>query len=171
MLTKDDKIPETGKGSKLTSKMQNFVDEYFVDFNGAAAVRRAGYKSSNPNKLAGKLLNHPLVAEAVAEKKKERQEKTELSAEYVIQKLISIADKREEDNPNASLRALELLGKHLGLYKDRQEISGPDGEAIQMEQKTKQSAEEFTQKILSLSKKADTKIVNFKQVGNQNGTD
>lgn len=153
MLQNNDKVPAKGKGSKLTAKMQNFVDEYFVDFNGAAAVRRAGYKSSNPNKLAGKLLLHPLVAEAIAEKKKERQEKTELSAEYVIQKLIAISDKQEESNPNASLRALELLGKHLGLYKDRQEISGPDGEAIQMEQKVKQNVDEFTSRIARLAER------------------
>lgn len=151
MLTRDSRIPEKGKGSKLTAKMQNFVDEYFVDFNGSAAVKRAGYKSTNPNKLAGKLLNHPLVMEAVAEKKKERQEKTELSAEYVIQKLIAIAERNEEGNPTAALRSLELLGKHLGLYKDRQEISGPDGEAIQMEQKVRQNVDEFTSRIASLA--------------------
>lgn len=151
MLTRDSRIPEKGKGSKLTAKMQNFVDEYFVDFNGSAAVKRAGYKSTNPNKLAGKLLNHPLVMEAVAAKKKERQEKTELSAEYVIQKLIAIAERNEEGNPTAALRSLELLGKHLGLYRDRQEISGPDGEAIQMEQKVKQNVDEFTSRIASLA--------------------
>lgn len=151
MLTKDDRIPERGKGSKLSAKMQNFVDEYFVDFNGSAAVKRAGYKSKAPNRLAGKLLNHPLVIEAVAEKKKERQEKTELSAEYVIQKLIAIAERNEEGNPTAALRSLELLGKHLGLYRDRQEISGPDGEAIQMEQKVKQNVDEFTSRITRLA--------------------
>lgn len=151
MLTRDSRIPQKGKGSKLTAKMQNFVDEYFVDFNGSAAVKRAGYKSTNPNKLAGKLLNHPLVMEAVAKKKKERQEKTELSAEYVIQKLIAIAERNEEGNPTAALRSLELLGKHLGLYKDRQEISGPDGEAIQMEQKVKQNVDEFTSRIAGLA--------------------
>jgi phage terminase small subunit len=162
MLQRDSRIPEKGKGSKLTAKMQNFVDEYFVDFNGSAAVKRAGYKSTNPNKLAGKLLNHPLVMEAVAEKKKERQEKTELSAEYVIQKLISIAERNEEGNPTAALRSLELLGKHLGLYKDRQEISGPDGEAIQMEQKVKQNVDEFTSRIASLAKRNGTgSVVEF----------
>lgn len=162
MLTKGDEIPEKGKGSKLTSKMENFVNEYFVDFNGSAAVKRAGYRSSNPNKLAVKLLNHPLVAQAVEEKKKERVEKTELSAEYVITKLIAIAERTEESNPNASLRSLELLGKHLGLYKDRQEISGPDGEAIQMEQKVKQNVDDFTSRIARLAARGGTgSVVKF----------
>ena len=158
MLTKDSIPPEKGKGSKLTTKMQVFVDEYFVDFNGSAAVLRAGYKSKSPNKLATKLLQHPLVAEAVAEKKKERQKETELSQEYVIQKLIAIAERQEDGNPQAALRSLELLGKTMGMFKDRQEISGPDGEAIQMEQKVKQSAEEFTSKLQQLARRADTKL-------------
>ena len=162
MLTMDDKVPAKGKGSKLSAKMQLFVDEYFVDFNGTAAVKRAGYRSSNPNKLATKLLNHPLVSAAVAEKKKERQEKTELSAEYVIQKLIAIAERNEEGNPTAALRSLELLGKHLGLYRDRQEISGPDGAAIQMEQQVKQNADEFASRIASLVKRNGTdNVVEF----------
>ena len=44
------------------------------------------------------------------------------------------------------------------MFKDRQELSGPDGEAIQMEQKTKESADEFNRKLLSLAAKADTKL-------------
>jgi phage terminase small subunit len=151
MLQIGDEVPKKGKGSKLTTKQENFVNEYFVDFNASAAVLRAGYKTTSPNKLAGKMMSHPLVAAAVAKRKEERKEKLELSADYVIHKLIAIADKREDDNPNAALRALELLGKHLGLYRDRQEISGPDGEAIQMEQKVKQNADEFTRRIASLA--------------------
>ena len=152
MLTLDDPVPEKGKGSKLTTKMENFVNEYFIDFNGAQAVLRAGYKSNSPNRLAVKLLNHPLVQAAIAEKKKERAEKTELSADYVITKLISIAEKQEDINAQAALRALELLGKHLGLYRDRQEISGPDGEAIQVQQEQiKQNVDEFTRSIERLA--------------------
>jgi phage terminase small subunit len=151
--------------------MENFVNEYFIDFNGAQAVLRAGYKSSSPNRLAVKLLNHPLVQAAIAEKKKERAEKTELSADYVITKLISIAEKQEDINAQAALRALELLGKHLGLYRDRQEISGPDGEAIQMEQRVKQNADEFASRIASLVKRNGTdNVVEFPDRKGDGGT-
>ena len=158
MLTKNDTPPSEGKGSKLTTKMELFVNEYFVDLNASAAVIRAGYKTSAPNRMAHKLMNHPLVAQAIEERKKERIKETELSAEYVITKLIAIADKQEDANPQAAIRSLELLGKTLALFKDRQELSGPDGEAIQMEQKTKESADEFNRKLLSLAAKADTKL-------------
>ena len=158
-MTKDQTPPEKGKGSKLTDKMATFVDEYMIDLNASQAVLRAGYKTKAPHKMGAKLMNHPLVSAAIAERRRERQEETKLSADYVINKLVAIANKQEDESPQAALRALELLGKHLGLYRDRQEISGPDGEAIQMEQKTKENAEEFTRKILSLASKADTKLV------------
>lgn len=141
----------------LTTKMKNFVDEYFVDFNGSAAVRRAGYRSKNPHKMAGKLMNHPLVRQEIEKKKKEREEKTELTADYVINKLVAIADEEQSKNPQASLRSLELLGKYLGLYKDRQEISGPDGDAIQMEtKKTEENIAAFKSKLNRLARRAGT---------------
>jgi phage terminase small subunit len=39
-------------------------------------------------------------------------------------------------NPAAANKALELLGKEMGMFKDQHEISGPDGGAIQTEDKT-----------------------------------
>jgi phage terminase small subunit len=156
MLSKEQTIPTKGKGSKLSTKMALFVEEYFVDFNASAACLRAGYKTKSPNKIATKLMNHPLVKQAIDKKKEERVQETQLTAEYVINKLVRIADRNEEANPNAALRSLELLGKHLGLYRDRQEISGPDGEAIHVkEEQIKRNAEEFTNKILQLSRRAN----------------
>lgn len=163
MLTPDQTPPKKGKGSKMTTKMENFVNEYFIDFNASQACLRAGYKTRVPNQFAAKLMKHPLVAAAIAERKEERQEKFDLTAEYVITKLVSIADKQEEINAQASLRALELLGKHLGLYRDRQEISGPDGEAIHVkEEQVRQNVEQFKSKLASLAKRSGTgNVVEF----------
>lgn len=152
MLTPNDTPPKKGKGSKLTRKMEMFVEEYLVDLNASQACLRAGYKTTAPNRMAAKLINHPLVAEEIRKRTDQRKEETKLSAEYVITKLIAIAEKQEEINASASLRALELLGKHLGLYRDRQEISGPDGEAIQVQQEQiKQNVDEFTRSIERLA--------------------
>jgi phage terminase small subunit len=146
-LDKDSVIPEKGKGSKLGSMQERFIDEYLVDLNGAAAVRRAGYKTTNPNRIATRLLNHPLVQRELDTRQSKTREKLALSAEYVISKLIDITEMTAKDADK--LRALELLGRHLGLYRDRQEISGVDGEAIQY-QKVTEDAEEFTKNIMNL---------------------
>lgn len=143
--------PKKGKGSTISPKMRLFVEEYLVDMNASAACKRAGYVTSNPHKLGTQLLQHPLVKKEISKHLDERTERLSLSADYVIQKLISIVEDTEKGNPSAALRGLELLGKHLGLYRDRQEISGPDGDAIKMEQKVKQDVSDFTSRLSRLA--------------------
>lgn len=144
-------IPEKGKGSKLSDKQARFVEEFLVDLNGSAAVLRAGYKTKNPNRIATDLLRHPLVKRELDKFREERKERMEATVDYVLTKLVTIVEDTEKGNPQAALRGLELLGKHLGMYKDRQEISGPDGEAIKYEQKVKEDAESFTSAIARLA--------------------
>ena len=160
-----EKKAKRGRPQRLTPKMETFVDCYFANgFNGALAYEQAGYSyTKDASNEASRLLKHPKVQELVQERKAERKKDSDLSAEYVIQKLIAIADANEADNPTASLRSLELLGKHLGLYKDRQEISGPDGEAIQMmEQKTQENVESFKSKLASLAnRRGPGKVTEF----------
>jgi hypothetical protein len=46
------------------------------------------------------------------------------------------------------------------MFVDRQEISGPGGEAIHVkEEQVRQTAEEFKSKILSLSRKGNLQLV------------
>lgn len=137
-LRKGDPIPEKGKGSKLSAKQSLFVDEYFVDLNASAAVLRAGYKTNNPNRVATELLNHPLVLIEIEARQAERRERLELSADYVIHKLIDIVERTDKANPQAALRGLELLGKTLGLYREKQELSGPNGNPIEYEQRIRE---------------------------------
>lgn len=140
----------------LTGKQLRFIEEFCNPASegyqvGSRAVRMAGYKVSpgNANRLAVELMAHPKISKEIADRMKERRENLQLSAEYVINKLIEIVEDTEKDADK--LRGLELLGKHLGLYKDRQEISGPDGKAIEMEQRTKENAEAFTSRIARLA--------------------
>lgn len=148
-------IPTKGRRSKLTPKMRAFVDEYMLDpkMNASEAVRKAGYKCKpeNANRIAVELLRHPTIRKEIEERKAARRERMELTEDYVLGKLVKIVEDTEDGNPQAALRGLELLGKHLGLYKDRQEISGPDGEAIQMEQKVKQDVESFKSRLARLA--------------------
>jgi len=154
--------PTNGKGYKLTHKMQAFIDEYLVDLNASQACVRAGYKTKNPNRIGAELLRHPVISKVIEERLAEKRERNELTADYVLDKLVAIVEATDKENPQAALRGLELLGKHLGLYKDRQEISGPDGEAIKMEQKVKENAADFTSKLSRLAKRAgEGNVVSF----------
>lgn len=148
-----------GRPVVLTPKMLKFVEEMLVDMDPQRACVRAGYASKNPKEAAYKLMKHPLVKAHLESRMGERTERLDLTADFVIMKLMSIVQKTEKENPTAALRGLELLGKHLGMYRDRQEISGPDGAAIQMQEKVTQSAADFTSRISSLADRARAGIV------------
>lgn len=87
-------------------------------------------------------MTKPNVADRIAELQAERQSRTEITADYVISGLVKVAERcmQEEavttaDGPTGEYKfehsgankAYELLGKHLGLFVERKEISGPDG--------------------------------------------
>lgn len=152
-LKPDSELPTKGKGSKLSSKMELFLSEYLVDLNATLAVQRAGYKTNNPNRLGTELLRHPIIKARIDEALQKRIEVNEVKADYLINKLISIIENTETSNPTACLRAIELAGKSIALWKERQEVSGPDGGAIQMEQKLKEDVADFTSSLSRLAKR------------------
>lgn len=100
------------------------------------------------------LMQHPLVAAEIKGRMESRRERMELTADYVIHKLIALAEEAGKDGDK--IRALELLGKNLGIFKERQEISGPDGKAIEYEQKVQEDAADFARRLAGLAKRAGT---------------
>lgn len=159
---KNGTLPTSGKGSKPSAKMQMFVSEYMVDMNATDAYKRAGYKSKNARIQAVMLMQHPWVSSEIKRLMDKKRERNEITADYLIQKLVAIIEATEADNPQAALRGIELAGKSIALWKERQEISGPDGGAIQHEQKVKQSADEFTRRIAGLAERGgESEVVEF----------
>lgn len=156
-----DLIPLKGRGAKLSNKMISFIDEYMVDMNAEEALRRSTYQVNDTSipKQAKELMEHPLVAAEISRRMMERRQKTELTAEYLVNKLVQMIETNEIANPNAALRAIELAGKSIGLYKERQEISGPDGKAIEMEQRTQENAADFARRISVLAERNGTSNV------------
>lgn len=112
---------------ELTPKQARFVEEYLLDLNAAAAARRAGYSEKNADSIAAQLLRKTKVFEAVQSAVAARSAKAEITAEYVLENLKRLSERcmsEKEFAPSAAARALELLGKHLGLFSDRVELSG-----------------------------------------------
>lgn len=107
----------------LTAKQKAFVQEYLVDLNATAAARRAGYSPKTADRIGPELLGKTCVAQAIQEAMQKRQERVEVSQDYVVNKLLEITEKEASDAPesdlkySSKLRALELLGKHLGNGK------------------------------------------------------
>ena len=105
---------------KLTPKQERFVQEYLVDLNATAAAGRAGYKDPN---IGRQLRAKNNVSTAIQNEMKQRQERTGVTQDYVIEKLKEIAEKQASDGTDSELKysnklkALELLGKHVGAFE------------------------------------------------------
>lgn len=111
----------------LTDKQLKFVDEYMVDMNATQAYLRAGYRCTEEaaRVSASKLLTNPNIVAEIATRQEKIQEKTELTVEWVLNELADNHRQAKQLGDFApSNKALELIGKHIGMFKERVELSG-----------------------------------------------
>lgn len=147
----DVKGKSTSEGvGKLTDKQKRFIEEYLVDLNAKQAAIRAGYSKNNADKIGSELLGKTRVKKAIAEAQSKRSERIQISQDEVIRRLLENADiasgkkpttitipsKNENGEvigndvvhfvyePSSVNKALELLGKHLGMFTQKVEVSG-----------------------------------------------
>jgi hypothetical protein len=158
-----------GIESKLSEKQLKFVDEFFVDFNGAHAILRAGYETKYPNRMAHQLLSHPGVKFVINYRTAQRAKESPIKPDYVIMKVTRTIERAEnEGNHTAVLKGCELLARHLGMFIERQEISGPNGDPIRYEQ-VKEAADAFTSAVLSLIERNGPEPITFEITGGDEG--
>ena len=116
----------------LTGKQALFVSEYLVVLNATQAALRAGYGARSARTNAYRLLQKPKVTEAIRRAVEARAERLQLSSEDVLRSIVDIRGRAVTGGKlTQALKANELLGKHLKLFTDRVEHSGPDGSSIE----------------------------------------
>lgn len=76
--------------AKLTPKQQRFVDEYLIDLNATQACIRAGYSEKTAQEQSSRLLSNVMVANAIQQAMNERQNRTQINADYVLNRLVQI---------------------------------------------------------------------------------
>ena len=123
--------------SDLTPKQARFVEEYLIDLNATAAAKRAGYSERTAYAQGQRLLKNVEIAAAIQKAQEARSERTRIDQDWVIDRLVGVyeasmearpvCDKNGEEkgftfNPTAANRALELIGKHKGMFIDRKLI-------------------------------------------------
>tara|TARA_R110000824_G_scaffold171502_1_gene349137 strand:+ start:583 stop:1083 length:501 start_codon:yes stop_codon:yes gene_type:complete len=115
---------------KLTMKEQKFCQEYLVDLNATQAARRAGYSLNNSRQVAAELLTKYPVYSKIQELFRKRSNKTELKAEEVIDDLRWVVKETKASGDTkaymSAVKALELLGKHIGMFEERLRIIHQD---------------------------------------------
>lgn len=121
----------------LYPKQAVFCREYLIDFNASAAARRAGYSERTANEQGSRLLTKASVQMEIRRLIDERTRRVEIDADWVVKNLVenvqrsmqAVAVRDSEGNPieyryNGAVanKALELLGKHLGMFLDKHRI-------------------------------------------------
>lgn len=76
--------------SKLTPKQQRFVDEYLIDLNATQAAIRAGYSNKTAEWIGPQLLKKTHVTERIEKCMKEREKRTHISQDRVLNELARI---------------------------------------------------------------------------------
>lgn len=153
---------ETGNVAQIREEMNAlqlaFCNEYVVDFNSAEACLRAGYKTQNAKQMGLQVLKYPGVRFLIDHMIAERSKTVLIDVDYVVGKIVRTIEKAEtSSNHTAVLRGAELLAKYLGMFIERQEITGKDGEAIKL-QKVEEDVNDFLSSITRLSERSKTSL-------------
>ncbi len=118
----------------LSPRQLRFAEEYVIDFNATAAYIRAGYSPKAAETGACILRKHEGVLAFIDYLSMSKEAKiVSVNPDYVLAKVTEIISKVDTKDGD-KLRGLELLARHLGMFVDRTEITGKDGEAIRIDQ-------------------------------------
>ena len=108
---------------RLTAKQAAFVREYLLDLNASGAARRAGYSPNGAEVAGHRLLRNAKVAAEIDKALQERSERTELSADEVIEGLKREASfTGDGSSHSARVQALSWLGRHLAMFTDKSQV-------------------------------------------------
>lgn len=112
---------------KLTVKQERFCTEYIIDLNATQAAIRAGYSKKTANRIASENLSKPDIQRKIQELQQERAERTEITQDRVLKELAGIGFApitKGKIKAADKTKALELLGRHLGMFTDKLQIEG-----------------------------------------------
>lgn len=126
------------KKKAMTSRQQRFVAEYAVLGDAGEAALRAGYSERTAQAQGRTLLRRAEVARAVACARGDAQAHDEVTRQWVVARLKEVAERCMQAAPvppargaagdaapqykfdaGAAIRALNLLGKTIGMFSER----------------------------------------------------
>lgn len=144
----------------MTDKQKKFADEYLIDCNATQAAVRAGYSKKTAYSVGQRMLKNVEVKKYIQEQLEKIHNERTADAQEVIEYLTSVlrgeslaevivvegsgegcseARKiKKAPDEKERLRAAELLGKRLGMWKEKVEVSGLEKQKNQLDNIIKQ---------------------------------
>ena len=110
--------------TKLTDKQEVFCKEYIIDFNATRAAIAAGYSEKTARKIGSENLAKLDIQHRIKELTGERNERTEITADRVVQELAKFAFNKDgisdafDIESKEKLKALEMLARHTGAFNN-----------------------------------------------------
>jgi phage terminase small subunit len=121
--------------SKLTAKQEAFCIAYIETGNASEAYRLSydaeNCKPESVHRLAKAQLDNVKIASRIEEIQKPAVKRAEISLESHLNRLKHLSDMAEAaEQYSSAIKAEESRGKASGLYTEKKEITGKDGEAF-----------------------------------------
>jgi phage terminase small subunit len=114
--------PGIARVERLTPRQERFVREYLIGNNATEAARRAGLSRVNPNSAGQRMLNHPLVADAIERGRAASMARTQITRERTLLEYARLA--------YAELGAIADWDGETFVLKSKDAISAEDRAAI-----------------------------------------
>lgn len=113
----------------MTAKQEAFAIEYLKDKNATQAAIRAGYSAKTAYSIGCEMLRKPEIQEIIRAKQEEAVKNAEITSEWIVAQCKEIATNVLAKDAD-KLRALELIGKYLGMFTERVEMKGQIDTAV-----------------------------------------
>ena len=113
---------------EITQRQKVFCRCIAKGLNQTQAAIEAGYSPSSANVTGSKLMKRDIIRNYVDYCTEKITLKSDYSNDYILKELLDIATlSKDSEKYRETLRALELLGKNNGMFKDKLEVSGSVG--------------------------------------------
>lgn len=113
----------------MTPKQEAFAIEYLKDKNATQAAIRAGYSKKTARSIACEMLARPDIQQFVRERQEEALRNATVTVDGIVDQLRDIAANPLSKDSDR-IRALELIGKYLGMFTERVEMKGQIDTAV-----------------------------------------